>query len=204
MEEEHKLIFWEIADHFQCWIGVREPNPYSQDYMGAADAIPKPEECKAKTADNPDSNLKGLVVDPTVRPDAFRSGSLSRAIGIWQEKFVDAQGNLPEGFTVERQGPERGLVRQGGMKIFSDYDLMTLMQSNEAGEFLDTNADQLQALADKVTAMLNRLLPKPMIQHGPEFLFDGVGGKHGEFVLWFGPGQRRFTGPSSVDKDMKH
>lgn len=204
MEEEHKLIFWEVADSLQCWIGVREPNPYSQDYMGAADAIPKPEECKAKTADNPDSDLKGLVVDPTERPDAFRSGSVERAIGTWKEKFLTQKGGVPDGFTVDRQGPDRGLVRMGGMKIFSDYDLMTLVKSNEAGQYLSTDTDQLKALAYRVEGLLNRLLPKPMIQHGPEFLFDGVGGKHGEFVLWFGPGQRFFVGPSSVDEKMMH
>ena len=203
MEEEHKEVFWDAADIFECWIGVREPNPYSQDYESHSDAIPKPEACKAKTADNPDCELRGLVVSPILRPDAFQGGSRQRATDTWTDQFLD-HGSVPAGFTVEESGDDRGLVRYNGMKIFADYDLMTLVRSNDRGEYLDSDAEDVAALAMQVEHFVNRRLPKPMIQHGPEFLFDGVGGKHGEFVLWFGPGARFHIGPSSVSKGLPH
>lgn len=203
MEEEHRDVFWDAADIFECWIGVREPNPYSQDYQNFSDAIPKPEECKAKTSDNPECDLRGLVVSPIERPDAFQGGSIQRARDTWNNQFL-VDGKVPAGFTVEKGGADHGLVRLNGMKIFADYDLMTLVPSNDRGEYLDADAEDVAALAMQVEHFVNRRLPKPMIQHGPEFLFDGVGAKHGEFVLWFGPGRRFHIGPSSVSKDLPH
>ena len=203
MDEDHKRVFYDAADRFTCWIGVREPNPYSQDYGGHEDAVPKPVECKAKTADHAESPLRGLVVDPVARPDAFQPGSRGRAQQAWDEDFL-VEGRVPPGFTVEESGEERGLVRLNGRKIFADYDLMTIVRSNAEGDFCFTTREELEELAGQVEDYVNRRLPKPMIQHGPEFLYGGVGAKHGEFVLWFGPEGRFRMGESSVSKEVRH
>ena len=201
MDPDDKEVFFDAADHYRCWIGLREPNPDSAQWAGVADAIPKPEECKAKTADNPDHEFRGLVVDPTERADAFRPGSLGRARSTWDEKFLQ-EGHPPPGFTVEEWGPERGLVRYNGRKIFADYDLMTVSRSNDRGEFVYTTREELEELSQRVQEFINRFLPKPMIQHGPEFLYmAGVGARSSECILWFGPDHRFMVGTSSMPSE---
>jgi len=201
MDSDDKEVFFDAADQFTCWIGLREPNPDSAQWAGAADSIPKPEECKAKTADNPDSEFRGLVMDPTRRADAFRPGSLDRARATWDEQFLQ-EGHVPPGFTVEESGPEQGLVRCNGRKIFADYDLMTVSRSNEQGEFVYTTREELEDLSRRVEDYINRFLPKPMVQHGPEFLYmAGVGARASEAILWFGPAHRFMVGTSSMPSE---
>jgi hypothetical protein len=201
MDADDKEVFFEAASHFTCWIGLREPNPDSAQWAGEADAIPKPEECKAKTADNPDSVFKGLVVDPTRCAEAFRPSSLDRARQVWEEQFLQ-EGQPPPGFTVEEYGWEAGLVRYNGRKIFADYDLMTVSRSNERGEFVYMTREELEELSRRVQDYINRFLPKPMIQHGPEFLYmAGVGARASESILWFGPDHRFMVGTSSMPSE---
>lgn len=198
MDSDDREVFFDAADQFTCWIGVREPNPDSATWAAHPDVIPKPMECKAKTADHPDSEFKGLVMDPTKRADAFRPESVDGAVRTWTEKFLQ-NGEVPPGFTVEENGDEMGLVRCNGAKIMADYDLMTICRSNERGEFVYTTREELEDLARRVENFINRILPKPMIQHGPEFLYmEGVGARASEIILWFGPDHRMMTGPSSM------
>jgi hypothetical protein len=51
MREDHRDVFFKTADKCGCWIGVREPNPLADNWIGKAGYVPKGLSCKAKTAD---------------------------------------------------------------------------------------------------------------------------------------------------------
>ncbi len=200
MRRDHMDVFFDAAQQCVCWIGLREPNPLADKWIGAAGYIPKGENCKAKTADNPNFRFAGLVVDPTLCPDAFRIETRSAAVDTWKNKFLKG-GRLPAGFTCGQTGPEKGLVRFSGSAIFADYDLMAINRSNASGEWLPTSAAQQKELFAKVAPILKQGLRVPMIQHPTEFMWaGGVGAREMEWVLWFGPGRRFNRGPSSMPR----
>jgi hypothetical protein len=192
-------VFYKAAEECTCWIGVREPNPLSDKWIGRAGYVPKGVNCKAKTSDNPTFALAGLIVDPTMRPEAFKRETLATAVDTWNKFLVGDR--LPGGFTCVATGPERGLVKYHGAAIFADYDLMAISRSNEKGEMLFTTPAQQEELFAKVEPLLRQGLRVPMIQHGTEFMWaGGVGAREFEWVLWFGPGRRLNRGPSSMPK----
>lgn len=217
MRESHKNAFYYAANKFTCWILLREPNPLSTKWMGRSGYIPKDLTCKGKTADNPTHPFSGLVVDPTKCPEAFKPGSRRTALKTWNEKFVE-NSRLPAPFTSVDSGRQKGLVKRNGMFIYADYDLMKVMKSNENGDFTDIPDDDKQvsfeeqqafkeekALFEEVRKVINLIIGIPLIQHGTEFMYDGVGGRHLENILWFGPGKRFYYGLSSMpEKDEKH
>jgi len=198
MQAQHQAAFFQTAQKFTCWIALREPNPLAERWFGRNGYRPKGPDCKARTADHPEHHWAGLVVNPLLVPEAFLPGSRNGAVEKWR-KFLNG-GRLPGGFACLAAGLERGLVRQKGLAIFADYDLMTLVKSDQKGAFLFTsNADELSLMA-KVIPELNRLLGIEMIQHGPEFDpgFDGLGARARETILYFGPSHRFQTGISSM------
>jgi hypothetical protein len=200
MRPDHKEIFFQAADKFTCWIGLREPNPLADKWIGRAGYAPKMEACKAKTADNPAHRFGGLVTDPTRCPEAFRPESHKAAVETWEKKFL-VHGRLPAGFTRPESGPEAGLVRYHGQAIYADFDLMAINKASAKGEFLPTTLAEQQALFAEVGPFLNAGFRAEMIQHGAEFMWDkGVGARESEFVYWFGPGRKFFVGPSSMPK----
>ena len=191
------------------WIdrpGFRPPH-------GVPDAVSKGSNCAAKTADNPDHPLAGLVVSPVAVPNAFLPGSLRRALDAWNE-FAPA-GQPRNGFTVDKDGDWAGCVRTSGRLIHSDYDLMSICRVNRDGGFLAMNhlrapgptnhsaaREELEQLSNVVIRDLNARLQFCMVQHGPEFLYDGVGAKPLEYCYWFGPGNRLEIFLSSMDKNL--
>jgi hypothetical protein len=190
MKPTHKNVFFDAAEQFTCWIGLREPNALSTKWIGIPRHIPKGEECKAKTADNPGHRFGGLVVDPIVCPEAFTNASLTAAIKTWQQKFLNG-GRMPLGFTRSEAGLEKGLVKFNGSAIYADFDLMAINRSNPNGDFLLTSQSEQKELFAKVEPVLNQGLGAKLIQHGAEFMWDkGLGARESEFVLWFGPGTR--------------
>ena len=190
MRQAHKKVFFDAAEKFTCWIGLREPNALSEKWIGLPRHIPKGEECKAKTADNPQHRFGGLVVDPTLCPEAFARMSLPAAVKTWNDKFLTA-GRLPLGFTRVELGPEKGLVRYNGSAIYADFDLMAINRSDHNGAFLSTSLLEQKALFANVEPFLNLGLGAKLVQHGAEFMWDkGLGAREAEFVLWFGPGGR--------------
>jgi hypothetical protein len=196
----HKEIFFEAAQEFTCWIGLREPNELSDRWCGKKGYRPKGEACKAKSSDHPDFHFAGLVVDPTLCPEAFTEETRAAAVECWNKKFL-IDGQLPPGFGRTESGPEKGLVRQQGQAIFADFDLMAVSRSNEQGQHLFTTNQEERALFAKVEEFLNSRLGAPMIQHGSEFMWDGgVGARESEYVLWFGPGRKFKRGQSSMPK----
>lgn len=200
MRSDHKAVFFEVAQRFTCWIGLREPNPLSDKWIGRPGGIPKDEKCKAKTADNPIFRFAGLVVNPILSPEAFKPATRSAATATWKNDFLQG-GRLPPGFTCVQDGPEKGLVKLRGACIFADFDLMAIVRSSESGDFLLTSQVEQRRLFDAVKPALNRGLRVPMIQHGAEMMWrEGVGGRESEFVLWFGPGRRFNRWPSSMPR----
>jgi len=190
MRPHHRQVFFDAAQQCTCWIGLREPNPLADRWIGQPGYIPKGVNCKAKTADNPDFQLAGLVVDPTVRPDAFNRDTLAAAVDTWKNKFLMG-GRLPAGFTCPQTGPEKGLVRLSGSAIYADYDLMAINRATSDGEWLPTSEAEARVLFARVEPLLQQGLGVPLIQHSTEFMWaGGVGAREMEWVLWFGPGRR--------------
>ena len=200
MRRDHEETFLGAADKCTCWIGLREPNPLSDRWIGRAGYIAKPESCKAKTADNPQFRLAGLVVDPIVEPAAFKRGTLYQAVDTWKTKFL-VGGRLPTGYSCVSTGPEKGLVKLDGSAIFADYDLMTIVRSNDRGDWLFTSEAEQRTLFATLEPLLARGLGMKMIQHPTEFMWKGgLGARETERVLWFGPGRRRYDGVSSMPR----
>jgi hypothetical protein len=199
MLSQHKVVFFDVAQRLTCWIGLREPNPLSDRWIGRPGGVPKGETCKAKTADNQAFRYAGLVVDPTRCPEAFKPASLAAATSTWNQ--FSRGGRLPPEFTCVEDGPEKGLVKLRGSYIFADYDLMAVNRAGEGGGFLTTSQLEQRRLFEAVKPALNRGLRVPMIQHGPEMMWQqGVGGREFEYVLWFGPGRRFNRWPSSMPR----
>jgi hypothetical protein len=200
MRSEHKQVFFDVAQQLTCWIGLREPNPLSDKWIGRPGAVPKDEACKAKTADNSAFRFAGLVVDPTRCPQGFKRTTLAAATATWKNKFLHG-GRLPAGFTCVEGGPESGLVKLRGSYLFADFDLMAINRSTENGDFVPTSIGEQTQLFRAVKPALNRGLRVPMIQHGAEMMWrGGVGGRESEYVLWFGPGRRFNRWPSSMPR----
>ena len=200
MHSQHKTVLWDVAQRHTCWIGLREPNPLSDKWIGRPGGVPKPLSCKGKTADNSTFPFAGLVVNPLLCPQAFTPASLGAATEAWKNKFLEKGGRLPAGYTCVEDGPEKGLVKLRGSYLFADFDLMSLVRATEDGKFLFTSEEELKDLFVAVQLELNRGLRVPMIQHSVEFLYKEVGAREFEYVLWFGPGRRFNRWPSSMPK----
>jgi hypothetical protein len=198
MKAEHREVFFRVAEKHSCQIGVREPNPLSERWIGKAGCTPKSMQCKAKTSDNPSFAYSGLVTSPELRAEAFTAATLESARQTWRRFAPD--GKLPVDFSVQTKGLERGLVLyQNYLRIYADYDLMAIVRSDPTGKFQATSQEEQQALFKKVHAELNAALGAPLIQHGAEFMWDGgLGARARESVFWFGPRRSLQVSPSSM------
>jgi hypothetical protein len=204
MIQQHKLIFFKVAAQFNCIIGVREPNPLADKWIGRAGYTPKMQSCKAKTANNAGHPFAGLVVDPLLCPDAFTEKSLPVAKEKWTDSFLSG-GNLPSGFTRETTGDEKGLVKYNGSAIYADYDLMYVSSADAKGEHTFTDYAEQKQLGIRVKAALNNLFGIAMIQHGAEFDWmdpkSRVGAAEKEQVHIFKPRGFFDSVQSAVPKD---
>ena len=152
MRPKDARIFLDAAKRLEVYILVRRTNKASIKYVGKQGFMPKPIDCKAKTAsyDFYHHRLKyrltvgGLVVDPTIPgfSVAFEKNKYSSALREWQKfrRFVadvpyhELKGLTTPGkpYAVQREeGNNRyGCVllagREGGMEykyLCGDYDL---------------------------------------------------------------------------------
>ena len=41
MRRDHMDVFFKVAEQFECWIGVREPNPLADKWIGKSGYVPK-------------------------------------------------------------------------------------------------------------------------------------------------------------------
>jgi hypothetical protein len=204
MREVDKHVFYEVANEFQCWIGLREPNQFSEKWIGSIlhghSCQPKGVSCKAKTSDNPSFRYAGLVVNPLICPEAFRRDNLESVQLKFKVDFLLGE-SLPPNFYCINTGEEKGLIRYYDSYLFADYDLMAVSKSNRVGERLFTSQSEEAALFRKIKPILNGKFGQPLIQHGTEFMYDkGVGAKESEQVFWFGPGKRFQVAVSSMPK----
>lgn len=202
MQQRHRDVFFAVADANRCWIGVREPNDLADRWIGRPGYIPKPVTCKAKTADNPTHRLAGLVVDPTLEPGAFRAESLLGAQESWR-RFAPG-GRLPVLFTRVDSGADKGVLKLNGSSIHADYDLMALLLADPAGGRKATSQPEAKVLYDKVAPALNRGFGSPMIQHGPEMAYEGMGARASEQIWWFGPRRQFGAWMSSMSTVLPH
>lgn len=197
MIEHHRNVILLVAQRCTCWIGVREPNPLSDRWIGDSRYVAKSEKCKAKTADNPGHRHGGLVVNPVKCLQAFKPASQLRALESWRG-FLEL-GRLPPPFKCIESGDEMGLVEEKGKFIHADYDLLAIVRANDQGGFEPTSEVEQEELFKEIRPTLNQLLGKPMIQHGAELMWHGgIGMRDSEFILWFGPGGKSTTSYHSM------
>ena len=199
MQNNHKSIFLNVANRFNYWIGLREPNYLADRWIGKTGYIPKSIHCKAKTSTNSGHNFGGLVVDPLLCPEAFDSSTLSNAIAKWQEFAFN--GYLPANFSVEKSGSKKGLLLYQGQAIHADYDLFSLNLANAKGNITYTTLGEQNIIFKKVQPVLNMQFHTPLIQHGPEMAWQGVGAAESEQVLFFGPNNQFKQSSSHVSKN---
>jgi hypothetical protein len=114
--------------------------------------------------------------------------SLPRARSNW---------SVPSGGMVTADGKEKGLLRVYGKAIHADYDLMVISPmedefgSHEISRDVDLKKPKSKAyrrdvhLYRKVATAINTRLVVQMIQHGSEFMYDGLGAKEKERIFWF-------------------
>lgn len=124
MKAKHILAFQQAAAHYSVYILVRETNAASLQHMGEAYAVPKPLDCKPKTADfdvhlaTGMKNVAGLVVDPTiVGQAAFGPVKYAKALHLW-ESFAKLMIK-PEVATLQGQ---RSITYLVGGRYFVDLD----------------------------------------------------------------------------------
>ncbi|RDB05100.1 hypothetical protein [Runella aurantiaca] len=186
----HKEAFFKVADMLNCWIGLREPNPLADQWIGRVGYIAKGERCKAKTADNPSFRFAGLVTDPTLCPEAFTQATLTDALEKWKKFTFNNQ--LPSGFTRVESGSEKGLVKYEGAAIHADFDLMSINVADKNGHIGFTTRNDAHSLFIKAQPLLNHFFGSALIMHGSEFDWDGgIGARESEYVFYFGP-KRQF------------
>ncbi len=115
-KEGHVAIFKLAAKRHNVYIAMRRINKFSLGYIGAPDYVPKPLDCKAKTAnidhdpviEGQPRKIAGLVVDwdvlgeaaftPAKRKDAEDSWKAFKAANLLAPPMRDASGKLA--FTV--------------------------------------------------------------------------------------------------------
>jgi hypothetical protein len=185
---DHMDVFKRVARETSCMIGLREPNRLLDRWVGRPGFIAKPASCGAKAADAPDHPLGGLVVDPTVVPEAFRATSARRAAEKWV-RFAKG-GQLPTGFTRATVAGQAGLILLHGSAIHSDYDLMMIVKVDAAGRLVGETKPRLPgptAIGEDVVARLNGHFGRTLVCHGPEFEYEKVGADESEGVLLFRP-----------------
>jgi hypothetical protein len=187
MLNQHKKIFFDAAERYQCIIGLREPNELADKWIGKPMYTPKGEYIKAKTADNSGHRFGGLVVNPFVCPEAFKDPA--KAKRKWSDFAVRTQISTSPGgwFYVDKDG----LLREHGEAIHADFDLMYICKAGKSGELQFTTREESRALFRPVQTFINMQIGSPMIQHGPEFDWDeGIGAKEEEWILSFGPSRK--------------
>ena len=222
MRPNDKLIFLQAARELKLWILVRRTNVASLQYIGQPGYVPKPIDCKAKTADRDVGRctLAGLVVDPTLQPLAFSPGKLEKAQQEWCNY---GQQMLASGrYTVDITTLRYGLVKFDGSYLNGDYDLYDIIDPEQASrnlaavETLLGQPHRRGASFYCVQDFVNPRIGVPMVQHGGEMQFADHSdqaidafGPNGEDVTilnkfsvrgWF---QERFQGRKSLGGSEK-
>jgi len=177
MRASDKQIFLDAARHFQMWILVRRTNRASLEYIGKPGFVPKPINCKAKTADENLGKYKlaGLVIDPTGREAAFKPERLQDAVKCWK----DTKQLLGKVFTVDQDASSLhcGCLMLHKNYIHGDYDLYDIIDITQAHRNLaavEVLLGQPHRRGPKVFTVqefVNSRIGSPMLQHGGDAQF---------------------------------
>ena len=182
MRPQDKPVFLAAARHFQLWILIRRTNIESLRYIGRPNFVPKPLDCKVKTADSNVGGLEiaGLVIDPTVHPHAFdKPAKKARACDIWR-KFGPAMVQSGR-YSVEfdSASPHYGCLKLSGKYIHGDYDLYDIIDPVQPYRNLALvrmrlgQVDRRGANFHKVQRFVADGIGCEMIQHGGEAQYPG-------------------------------
>jgi hypothetical protein len=162
---QDQAVFAAAALQIGVYILVRGTNEASLKYIPDPLFIPKPIDCKAKTADK--GALAGLVVDPRVNAEAFSEKRLAKA-----EECI---ASLPGRYTVEKADAKfHGCVKLAGKCIHGDYDLKAIVLPGQEFRILSLVTESLGQDARRgpkfyeVQRFVNHAIGKPMVQHGAE------------------------------------
>ena len=109
IRSEDKKVFAAAALEIGVYILVRGTNEASLKYISDPLCVPKPIDCKAKTADQ--GPLAGLVVDPRENGSAFSSKRRAKA-----DQWICT---LSPRYTVVKDAasPYHGCVQLGGKRV---------------------------------------------------------------------------------------
>jgi hypothetical protein len=195
---QDQSVFAAAALHIGVYILVRGTNEDSLKYIQDPLFVPKPIDCKAKTADT--GRLAGLVVDPRVSPEAFSEKRLGKAM-----KWIYS---LPDRFAVENSDSQfYGCVKVGGKCIHGDYDLKGIVLPGQEFRILSLVTESLGQDARRgpkfydVQRFVNRGIGKPMVQHGAEDEYLDHSTDLDETIFVFFPEERRpkvLHGPAEI------
>lgn len=185
---EDKQKFAAAAARIGVWILVRGANPKSLQYIGRGDCVPKPIDCKAKTAQL--GLNAGLVVSPEDAPAAFED--ITKAKLAWKTKSNPLKFSpRKEHYSIEQTGTRKGCVRLDGKYIYGDYDLKSVVVPGHesATVALVTELHGVQNVRRgpkfyEVQTEVNRAIGVEMVQHGAD---DEFTGHAEESIFVFGP-----------------
>lgn len=193
-----EVIFAQVAKDEKVWILVRATNVHSLRYIGKTGFLPKPVDCKAKTADQGGAKA-GLVVSPLVDRSAFSgseedpSSRCGKARVEWA-KFVGGtptiHSPLPAGYSIQMTpGPLSGCLMLNGNYLYGDYDLYDVIDPNDplgSERLIKRVRDKDVSYSPKslrVQQALNAKFPARMVQHGDQLSFD----EHTEDLIYAFP-----------------
>lgn len=192
MRKPDKLVFAACAIDKGLWILVRRTNPASLDYIGRPGFVPKPIDCKPKTADF--GKFAGLVISPQLVQNAFSKSKQPKAEEAWT-KFQKEKSNR---YTVD-ENPESewyGCLLLNGQKLHGDYDLYDIVDPRNARRnfaIVDTLHGQLHMRSpwlDEIQKWINDRVGAEVVQHSGEVQYSD----HSDQTLdVFGPKGEYFT-----------
>ena len=179
MRPQDKTVFSQAAHEFDCWILVRQTNAESLKYVGLGGYVPKPIECKAKTASNKNHPLVGLVVDPHLVPHAVAPEKKQKALEAWEGFEKILKTNKAYSVVTAPHDRHYGAVTLHGKYIHGDYDLKDVILAGQmhrnlaAVETLHDQPHMRGPLILKVQKWINSRLGSEMVQHGGEAQYTG-------------------------------
>jgi hypothetical protein len=199
---QDQAVFSRAAVKFNCWILVRQTNAESLKYVGVPGHVPKPIECKVKTASNKGHPLVGLVVDPTLVPQAIAPEKKQKAREAWAAFQKVIKANSAYAIVTNTHDRYYGAVTLNGKYIHGDYDLKDVILADQvnrnlaAVETLNGQLHMRGPLLLTVQKWINAQLGSNMVQHGGEAQYAD----HSDQAIdLFGPtGEARTLGPGLV------
>ncbi len=172
MRFEDSIIFKEAAVQYNCWVLVRHTNPKSLRFIGINGFIPKPIECKAKTAKQGGwankrfYDIAGLVASPELLD---KTGIDMNAWKTYKNLLDDLKFTLEENIN----SPYYGCLRLHGKYIHGDYDLFDIIPTGHerrnfyvVGEELNGQDHNRGPRLGQIKQFVNQRIGSEMVQHG--------------------------------------